>query len=117
LVTEASSHLGNHIHFSIKRRLPFSFTLHHVNIPRAKAIYNDIPYIYYVHPYRKGVQSGDYGSSKNVITSITATIGGGFFGGLLFGYAIKKVVKLIADNSSCIQSFVGEERLHLLPIV
>jgi uncharacterized membrane protein (Fun14 family) len=25
-----------------------------------------------------------------------ATVGGGFFGGLLFGYAIKKVVKLIA---------------------
>jgi uncharacterized membrane protein (Fun14 family) len=30
------------------------------------------------------------------ITSVSATLGGGFFGGLLFGYAIKKVVKLIA---------------------
>ena len=30
------------------------------------------------------------------MTSAVAAIGGGFFGGLLFGYAIKKVVKLIA---------------------
>jgi uncharacterized membrane protein (Fun14 family) len=30
------------------------------------------------------------------LTSISATIGGGFIGGLLFGYALKKVVKLIA---------------------
>ena len=30
------------------------------------------------------------------ISSIGAAVGGGFFGGLLFGYAIKKVVKLIA---------------------
>ena len=30
------------------------------------------------------------------INSIAATIGGGFFGGLLLGYAIKKVVKLLA---------------------
>jgi uncharacterized membrane protein (Fun14 family) len=29
-------------------------------------------------------------------SSIAITIGGGFFGGLLFGYALKKVVKLIA---------------------
>jgi uncharacterized membrane protein (Fun14 family) len=56
----------------------------------------DIPYIYYVHPYRKGVQSGDYSLSTDIITSVSATVGGGFFGGLLFGYAIKKVVKLIA---------------------
>jgi uncharacterized membrane protein (Fun14 family) len=34
--------------------------------------------------------------SADTIASISATIGGGFFGGLLFGYAIKKVVKLIA---------------------
>jgi uncharacterized membrane protein (Fun14 family) len=34
--------------------------------------------------------------SADVISSISATVGGGFFGGLLFGYAIKKVVKLIA---------------------
>jgi uncharacterized membrane protein (Fun14 family) len=32
----------------------------------------------------------------DIITSAAATAGGGFFGGLLFGYAIKKVVKLIA---------------------
>jgi uncharacterized membrane protein (Fun14 family) len=32
----------------------------------------------------------------DIITSTAATVGGGFFGGLLFGYAIKKVVKLIA---------------------
>jgi uncharacterized membrane protein (Fun14 family) len=34
--------------------------------------------------------------STEVITATAATVGGGFFGGLLFGYAIKKVVKLIA---------------------
>jgi uncharacterized membrane protein (Fun14 family) len=34
--------------------------------------------------------------STEIITSVSATLGGGFFGGLLFGYAIKKVVKLIA---------------------
>jgi uncharacterized membrane protein (Fun14 family) len=30
------------------------------------------------------------------INSFTATIGGGFFGGLLVGYALKKVVRLVA---------------------
>jgi uncharacterized membrane protein (Fun14 family) len=34
--------------------------------------------------------------STEIITSAAATVGGGFFGGLLFGFAIKKVVKLIA---------------------
>jgi uncharacterized membrane protein (Fun14 family) len=34
--------------------------------------------------------------SADVITATAATVGGGFFGGLLIGYAIKKVVKLIA---------------------
>ena len=34
--------------------------------------------------------------STEIVTSTVATMGGGFFGGLLFGYAIKKVVKLIA---------------------
>jgi uncharacterized membrane protein (Fun14 family) len=34
--------------------------------------------------------------STDIITSTAATVGGGFFGGLLFGYAVKKVVKLIA---------------------
>jgi uncharacterized membrane protein (Fun14 family) len=34
--------------------------------------------------------------SIDSINSIAATIGGGFFGGLLLGYAIKKVVKLLA---------------------
>ncbi len=34
--------------------------------------------------------------STDSITSISATIGGGFVGGLLFGFALKKVVKLIA---------------------
>src|SRR5919108_2016866 len=29
-------------------------------------------------------------------SSIAVTIGGGFFGGLLLGYALKKVIKLIA---------------------
>ena len=34
--------------------------------------------------------------SSDIIASISATVGGGFFGGLLFGYAIKKIVKIIA---------------------
>jgi uncharacterized membrane protein (Fun14 family) len=34
--------------------------------------------------------------SSDILASNSATVGGGFFGGLLFGYAIKKVVKLIA---------------------
>jgi uncharacterized membrane protein (Fun14 family) len=34
--------------------------------------------------------------STDLFAPISATIGGGFFGGLLLGYAIKKVVKLIA---------------------
>jgi uncharacterized membrane protein (Fun14 family) len=34
--------------------------------------------------------------SSDIIASLSATVGGGFLGGLLFGYAIKKVVKLIA---------------------
>ncbi len=32
----------------------------------------------------------------DIITPVSAIVGGGFFGGLLLGYAIKKVVKLIA---------------------
>ena len=32
----------------------------------------------------------------DTITSVSATIGGGFFGGMLLGYALKKVLKLIA---------------------
>jgi uncharacterized membrane protein (Fun14 family) len=34
--------------------------------------------------------------SVEFFTSIPATIGGGFVGGLLLGYALKKIVKLIA---------------------
>ena len=34
--------------------------------------------------------------SSDILAPVSATLGGGFFGGLLFGYAIKKVVKLIA---------------------
>ena len=34
--------------------------------------------------------------SAEAFTSMSATIGGGFAGGLLIGYALKKVVKLIA---------------------
>jgi uncharacterized membrane protein (Fun14 family) len=42
------------------------------------------------------VSTGGRSLSTEIITSVSATLGGGFFGGLLFGYAIKKVVKLIA---------------------
>jgi uncharacterized membrane protein (Fun14 family) len=34
--------------------------------------------------------------NADTLTSMSVTIGGGFFGGLLLGYALKKVVKLIA---------------------
>jgi uncharacterized membrane protein (Fun14 family) len=34
--------------------------------------------------------------NMDMLTSVSGTIGGGFFGGLLLGYALKKVVKLIA---------------------
>jgi uncharacterized membrane protein (Fun14 family) len=34
--------------------------------------------------------------SAEAFTSISATVGGGFVGGLLLGYALKKVVKLMA---------------------
>jgi uncharacterized membrane protein (Fun14 family) len=34
--------------------------------------------------------------STDIITATSTIVGGGFFGGLLFGYAIKKVVKIIA---------------------
>jgi uncharacterized membrane protein (Fun14 family) len=34
--------------------------------------------------------------NMDILTSVSGTIGGGFFGGLLLGYALKKVVKLIA---------------------
>jgi uncharacterized membrane protein (Fun14 family) len=34
--------------------------------------------------------------SADVFTSIPATIGGGFIGGLLLGFALKKVVKTVA---------------------
>jgi uncharacterized membrane protein (Fun14 family) len=39
---------------------------------------------------------GDQAMSADILSSVSATIGGGFFGGLLLGFAIKKVVKLIA---------------------
>jgi uncharacterized membrane protein (Fun14 family) len=34
--------------------------------------------------------------NSDIIASIYTSVGGGFFGGILLGYAIKKVVKLIA---------------------
>ena len=34
--------------------------------------------------------------TTEIIASASAIVGGGFFGGLLFGFALKKVVKLIA---------------------
>ena len=34
--------------------------------------------------------------TADIITHVSAIVGGGFFGGLLFGYALKKVVKVVA---------------------
>ena len=41
----------------------------------------------------RGIEKAMIGDS---LTSMFAIVGGGFFGGLLIGYAVKKVVKLIA---------------------
>jgi uncharacterized membrane protein (Fun14 family) len=35
-------------------------------------------------------------TNTDTLTSISTSIGGGFFGGLLIGYALKKVIKMIA---------------------
>jgi uncharacterized membrane protein (Fun14 family) len=51
--------------------------------------------VYHVHPWHRS-KSGDQAMTAEALTSIPATIGGGFIGGLLLGFAIKKVVKLIA---------------------
>jgi hypothetical protein len=51
--------------------------------------------IYHVHPYY-GSKLGDQSMSAEAYTSNSATIGGSFVGGLLLGYALKKVLKLIA---------------------
>ncbi|HEY9387526.1 MAG TPA: FUN14 domain-containing protein [Nitrososphaeraceae archaeon] len=34
--------------------------------------------------------------NTDTLTSMSATVGGGFFGGLLIGYALKKVIKMLA---------------------
>jgi uncharacterized membrane protein (Fun14 family) len=34
--------------------------------------------------------------NTDTLTSMSASIGGGFFGGLLIGYALKKVIKMLA---------------------
>ena len=34
--------------------------------------------------------------NTDTLTSISTSIGGGFFGGLLIGYALKKVIKMLA---------------------
>jgi uncharacterized membrane protein (Fun14 family) len=62
----------------------------------AKSYILDIPYIHHVHPCSSIVSTGGRSLSTEIITSVSATLGVGFFRGLLFGYAIKKVVKLIA---------------------
>jgi uncharacterized membrane protein (Fun14 family) len=60
-----------------------------------KGYIQDVLNIYHVHPCPDIKSLGDYGLSTELFVSISATVGGGFFGGLLLGYAIKKVVKLI----------------------
>jgi uncharacterized membrane protein (Fun14 family) len=35
-------------------------------------------------------------TNTDTLTSMSATIGGGFFGGLLIGWALKKVIKMLA---------------------
>jgi uncharacterized membrane protein (Fun14 family) len=55
----------------------------------------DILDIYYVHPYYSKTSS-DSSMITDAFTSISATLGGGFLVGVLLGYAIKKVLKIIA---------------------
>jgi uncharacterized membrane protein (Fun14 family) len=55
-----------------------------------------------------------YDMSIDSINSTAATIGDGFFGGLLFGYAIKKVVKL---NHVCLDIIQGLSSLGLSSII
>jgi uncharacterized membrane protein (Fun14 family) len=35
-------------------------------------------------------------TNTDTLTSMSATVGGGFFGGLLIGWALKKVIKMLA---------------------
>jgi uncharacterized membrane protein (Fun14 family) len=42
------------------------------------------------------VEKIDYMQSFESFGSIAATMGGGFFVGILIGYALKKVIKLVA---------------------
>jgi uncharacterized membrane protein (Fun14 family) len=53
---------------------------------------------YSVHTYYEYAFAGDLSMMINTdtLTSMSATIGGGFFGGLLIGYALKKVIKMLA---------------------
>ena len=50
--------------------------------------------------------------STDVITSITATIGGGFAGGILLGYALKKVVKLLAVTAGLFIAGIAYLQYH-----
>jgi uncharacterized membrane protein (Fun14 family) len=63
---------------------------------KRKSYMYGIPNIYHVHPYFDRNLLGGLVMSTDAFTSISATIGGGFFGGLLLGYALKKIVKIIA---------------------
>ena len=62
---------------------------------QSKSYILDIFNICHVHPFRDITSLGDEGLISNLFTPLSA-IGGGFFGGLLLGFALKKVVKLIA---------------------
>jgi uncharacterized membrane protein (Fun14 family) len=61
---------------------------------QSKSYILDISNIYHVHPFRDITSLGDEGLISDLFPPVSA-IGGGFFGGLL-GFALKKVVKLIA---------------------
>jgi uncharacterized membrane protein (Fun14 family) len=52
--------------------------------------------------------------NADTLASISATIGSGFFGGLILGYALKKVVKLIAVIGGL---FIEELELVLISVL
>jgi hypothetical protein len=57
-----------------------------------KSYVQDVPNIHHVHPFPNVSPPGDTGLSTDLISALSATIGGGFVGCFLLGFALKKIV-------------------------